>query len=184
MIRPPLFGNPFQVAYVVRDMDAALAHWIGTLGIGPFHIIEIDQEALVYGKQLHVRTQMALSWWVDMQIELIMPRDNAMTPYKVFLDSGRQGVHHLACISDDFTRSDAEMKSSGIECVMLGEMPDTRIAYYGTDKDFAGMMIAIVEGSPFFLNLLNRMKLHVHAGTALIPFVRSSACSPNRSSVA
>lgn len=157
-MRTPKFGKPFQVAYVVRDMDAALDHWIRLIGVGPFHTIEIDQDALVYGKSLHVRTQMALSWWNDMQIELIMPRDDAMTPYRSFLDAGRQGVHHLACVSDDFTRSHAEMTAAGAECVMLGEMPGTRIAYYGTDTDFPGTMIEVVEGSPFFLDLLSRMK--------------------------
>lgn len=158
MITAPMIGKPFQVAYVVRDMEPALEHWIGTIGIGPFHIIEIDQDALVYGRTLRVRTQMALSWWHDMQVELIMPRDDALTPYRTFLDSGREGVHHLACISDDFSRSDAAMKAAGIECVMRGEMPDTRIAYYGTDRDFPGTMIEVVESSAFFLDLLSRMK--------------------------
>lgn len=158
MMRASKLGKPFQVAYVVPEMESALTHWIGTLGIGPFHIIEIDQEALVYDKPLHVRTQMALSWWNDVQIELIMPRNNAMTPYRAFLDAGRQGVHHLACVSEDFAKSDADMESAGIDRVMRGEMPGTRIAYYRTDDDFAGTMIEIVEGSPFFLDLLSRMK--------------------------
>jgi len=30
-----LFGPIFQVAYVVTDFNAAIAHWTGTIGVGP-----------------------------------------------------------------------------------------------------------------------------------------------------
>ena len=31
-----LFGPIFQLAYVVEDIDSAIVHWTGTVGVGPF----------------------------------------------------------------------------------------------------------------------------------------------------
>ena len=35
-----LFGPVMQTAYVVRDLDAAMAHWTGVLGVGPFFVTD------------------------------------------------------------------------------------------------------------------------------------------------
>ncbi|MFD1961471.1 hypothetical protein ACFSHP_24900 [Novosphingobium panipatense] len=32
-----IYGRIFQIAYVVPDLDQAVAHWTGTMGVGPFY---------------------------------------------------------------------------------------------------------------------------------------------------
>lgn len=32
-----LFGDAIQNGYVVRDIDAAMRHWIDVLGVGPWY---------------------------------------------------------------------------------------------------------------------------------------------------
>ena len=153
-----MFGEVFQTAFVVRDLDAALRNWTEVVGVGPFYILDIDQEAQVFGRPMLMRSRMALAWWNDVQVEVIMPLDDAPNPYNVFLGEGREGLHHLACLSRDFTASDAAIKAAGYDCVLFGEMPGTRIAYYGTEELIGGVLMEVVEASDFFTGMLARLK--------------------------
>ena len=35
-----IFGNVCQNGYVVRDIEAAMTHWIDVMGVGPWFYIE------------------------------------------------------------------------------------------------------------------------------------------------
>lgn len=154
-----VFGQVFQTAYVVRDMDDALRTWTEIIGVGPFYVFDIDQEAEVYGKPTWVHTHMALAWWNDLQIELIQPIDSPRNTYTDFLDAGRDGVHHMACLAQDWSRTDLAIRSMGYERVLFGEMPGTRISYYATEALVPGTIIEIVEASEFYVDLLERQRV-------------------------
>jgi 4-hydroxyphenylpyruvate dioxygenase-like putative hemolysin len=153
-----VFGEVFQMAYVVRDMQSALRTWTETFGVGPFHVFDIDQEAEVYGTRTWVHTHMALAWWNELQIELIQPIDSPRNPYTDFLDAGREGVHHVACLTRDWSATDAAIRDMGCERVLFGEMPGTRISYYATQALVPGTIVEIVEASEFYVDLLRRLK--------------------------
>lgn len=93
-----LFGRICQNGYVVRDVRAAMDHWINVMGVGPWFYI--DRVKIDYfrhrGKDSNLEMSVAMANSGDIQIELIQQRNDAPSMYKEFLDSGREGLQHLA----------------------------------------------------------------------------------------
>lgn len=92
------FGPIRQNGYVVHDIEAALEHWTGTLGVGPFFFIEkVPIEDFRYrGVPSEVDVSIALANSGGLQIELIQPRDEAPSLWRDFLHAGREGLQHVA----------------------------------------------------------------------------------------
>ena len=92
-----------QLAYVVRDMDAALKYWVDVLHVGPFFVFEhcplLNQR--YYGKPSNVDVTLALGNSGALQIELIYQHNDEPSVYKEFLDAGRVGVHHFGMMPQD-----------------------------------------------------------------------------------
>jgi hypothetical protein len=99
-----LFGPIRQNGYVVRDIQAAMQHWIDVLGVGPWYYI--DRVKTDYfrhrGQDSGVEMSIALANSGDLQIELIQQRNDAPSMYKEFLDAGHEGLQHVAFWSTDY----------------------------------------------------------------------------------
>ena len=93
-----IFGAVCQNGYVVRDIRAAMDHWVNVMGVGPWYYI--DQVKTDYfrhrGHDSAVEMSIALANSGDLQIELIQQRNDAPSMYKEFLDSGREGLQHMS----------------------------------------------------------------------------------------
>src|SRR5215831_1703046 len=89
-----------QVAYVVDDLDAAIAHWVKVVGAGPFFRLDHARAADVRyrGVPIEGDVSLALGNSGDVQIELIAPHGDGPTIYREL----PRGVHHLAMFADDF----------------------------------------------------------------------------------
>ena len=117
------YGPIFQVAYVVKDFEAALRHWTEVVGVGPFYLfpqpIPFTRLELrgVQQSDTQLTAQAALAYSGETQIEIILP-GSMPSPYHEFLASGRKGMHHIGVDCLDF---DAQLKhatDSGIEAVV------------------------------------------------------------------
>ena len=106
-----LFGPAIQHAFVVRDMDAALDYWTNIMGVGPF--FRVDEASYKSGLYRNApaspKYAVALAYWGDVQIELIMPTDDQPNIYNEFLDAGFDGLLQHICVTvdsmDDFRRA-------------------------------------------------------------------------------
>ena len=99
-----IFGPVSQNGYVVRDIQAAMTHWVEVLGVGPwFYIDRVQTDWFRHrGVDSAVEMSIALANSGDLQIELIQQRNDAPSMYKEFLDAGHEGLQHLACWSRDY----------------------------------------------------------------------------------
>ena len=63
-------GDVMQLAFVPDDFDAALAHWTGTIGAGPFFLLNNVSlaDARYLGAPTGIVFTMALGYWGDMQM--------------------------------------------------------------------------------------------------------------------
>ncbi len=99
-----IFGAISQNGYVVRDIHAAMEHWINVLGVGPWFYVERVQTD--YFRHRGVDSDLQMSVAVansgDLQIELIQQLNDAPSMYKEFLDSGREGLQHVAYWTKDY----------------------------------------------------------------------------------
>jgi 4-hydroxyphenylpyruvate dioxygenase-like putative hemolysin len=99
-----LFGPVRQNGYVVRDIRAAMQHWVTVLDVGPwFYIDRVKTDWFRYrGQESGVEMSIALANSGDLQIELIQQRNDAPSLYKEFIDAGHEGLQHLAYWTADY----------------------------------------------------------------------------------
>ena len=92
-----LFGEIGQPGYVARDIEAAMRHWSGTLGVGPwFYLERMPVTNLRYrGQPSAARFAVALANSGGTQPEPIQPRDDHPSMYRDFPRSGRDGLRHV-----------------------------------------------------------------------------------------
>lgn len=99
-----IFGKVCQNGYVVRDIEAAMKHWIDVMGVGPwFYIEDVKTDWFTCrGKVSDVKMSIALANSGDLQIELIQQRNDALSLYKEFLDAGFEGLQHMSYWTHDY----------------------------------------------------------------------------------
>ena len=141
-------GRQAQLAFVVRDLDATLKYWTATLKVGPFVVIEKsvgDRKVMHRGVETSMDTTLAFAYMGDVQVEIVRPINDSPSPFLEFLESGREGLHHLAFWPEDFEGACAHVEANGFRDVCSMYMRDgTRnVAYYET-PDFIGAMVELV----------------------------------------
>lgn len=140
-------GRRMQVALVVSDMAKAMAYWTDKLKIGPFVLFEdsVTGRRFEYrGQATPVDVALAFSHVGETQIELIQQRNLAPSPYREFLKSGREGVHHIAFWPDNFQDACAAMTASGCtEVYSIYSNDGTKEVSYFEAPSHIGVMIEI-----------------------------------------
>ena len=143
-----------QLAYVVRDLDAALKHWTEVLKVGPFFMFEhcpLDNQ-LYRGNPADVDVTLALGNSGALQIELIYQNNDAPSVYKEFLDAGREGVHHFGMMPTDYTAMCAQYKALGHEAAFVCDIAGAELTYFDT-VDTVGHFIELWDNNAIFKNL-------------------------------
>ena len=130
------FGEIRQLGFVVRDIDAAMRHWIETLGVGPWYYAERVpvQNFHHRGRPSPIELSVALANSGALQVELIQQRNDAPSMYKEFLDAGREGLQHVACWTTSFDDDLRRLERHGLVPVMGGEVGASgRYGYFDTE---------------------------------------------------
>ena len=132
-----IFGAIRQNGYVVRDVRAAMDHWIKVMGVGPwFYFDPVKIDYFRYrGKPANLEMSVALANSGDLQIELIQQRNDAPSMYKEFLDSGREGLQHVAYWTKDYQALYDRALSLGYKVGHEGQIggEQGRFAYFETE---------------------------------------------------
>jgi len=130
----PALGRIFQLGVIVPDIEAAMRYWMDALGVGPFTYMDSTGpiRCTYRGKQTDVRICMGFSYSDNLQIELIQQRNDAPSPYRDFLASGREGVQHVAHYAHDFDAAGRQLEAGGARHVYTiePELGGERIHYY------------------------------------------------------
>ena len=128
-----------QIAYVVRDIDAAIEEWLAR-GVGPWFVLRsFHQRGTTYrGRPAEPHLVLALANSGPLQIELLAQQDDTTSSYREFLDSGREGFHHVAYWAEDFDAVLARVAEQPWEVVQRGV---NRSAYLDT----GGVTSTLVE---------------------------------------
>jgi catechol 2,3-dioxygenase-like lactoylglutathione lyase family enzyme len=140
----------FQIAFVVHDLDAALARWSAVLGAGPFRCWTFgatDHERCDYrGGPTDFSSLLALNGQTP-QIELIQPLTGP-SAHADWLERHGEGLHHLGVIVESVADTAAEAAAAGYEVVSsgagIGPERDGAWAYIDTSAAL-GLMIEAVE---------------------------------------
>jgi len=92
-----IFGPVRQNGYAVRDVEAAMRHWV-SLGVGPWFYFEnvpvTDWEHR--GRPGQVAMSIALANSGDLQLELIQQRNDSPSLYWEFIKAHGEGLQHVS----------------------------------------------------------------------------------------
>ena len=148
-----LLGRRMQIGMVVNDLEQAAEFWASELGVGPWIMIEdaLEDRRMVYrGQETRVDFSLALSYAGETQVELITQNNDAPSPYREFLQEGREGVHHLEFWPDDYATSCEALERAGFTELSTFHLPDgTKNASYYESPAVVGSIVAIVPMTPY-----------------------------------
>lgn len=143
-------GPIMQIAYVVEDLDEAVAHWAGVLGTGPFFVLRhMEYQANEYrGENCTADVSLAFAYSGDMNIELIQQHNDAPSVFRDFIEKHGFGQQHVAVMSDDLEADHRWLGEQGIALVQrLVNGNGTQTMFFETALH-GGAMLELIERSP------------------------------------
>ena len=113
----------WDIAVVVKDLDSTVKR-LEELGFGPFVIPDAPPgaEGLYYQDKPLSSDYKALAGRIgNMQIEIIQP-DDKPNPWKEFLDTRGEGIHHIGFQIDNVEKEIDRMTERGAEVQFYGKI--------------------------------------------------------------
>jgi methylmalonyl-CoA/ethylmalonyl-CoA epimerase len=102
-----------QIGFVVRHLEAAIKLYEPLFG--PFRCMDGSVQAAEYrGRIADAELKLAFGWSGDVEIELI-EWVSGDSPHREFIESGREGMHHLHFRVDDCDGWIEKMKAPGYQ---------------------------------------------------------------------
>ncbi|HJQ73457.1 MAG TPA: VOC family protein [Gaiellaceae bacterium] len=149
-VAPSLAGlAPFQLGFVVRDLERAVREFDAKLGAGPWRgwLFGPQGEGREYnGRPAEWTLRLALSGGSP-HYELIEPVDGPSVHADWLAERG-EGFHHVAYVVESLDRITAEMEAAGHPAVArihcFGADGDGAAAYFDT-ADSLGFLVEAVE---------------------------------------
>lgn len=145
--RSTILGPATQLGFVVRDIEAAMRHWIEVFGIGPFVCMERGTSqpppvTWMRGEPVSVELKLAFGFMGEVQIELIEQTNDAPSPYREFLASEREGLQHLGFWVHDHVAASRIVETAGYKPIyeirVAGQ--DLPIIYYQSPSHYGPML--------------------------------------------
>jgi methylmalonyl-CoA/ethylmalonyl-CoA epimerase len=144
------FGPVMQLGFVVPDLERAMEHWSGTIGVGPFFVLSHIQfaETFYKGKPTSFDMSVGVAQWGEVQVELIQQFDDVPSIYSEFPGRALGGLQHLGVMTRSVADDIERLRTRGIEPTQWGSTANgIRFAYVSTDQH-PGAMIELIEHGP------------------------------------
>jgi len=150
------FGQPdngiVQMAYVVADLRAAIAHWTQSLRVGPWFVLEhfTGVNPVYRGQPSQAEMALAMSFAGHMNIELIQAKNDAPSVYREMIDRRGYGFHHWGVATWHFDAAVASYESAGYALAFRAAVPSGgRVGYMDTTAVLPGYTELIELGGAF-----------------------------------
>jgi hypothetical protein len=157
----PAPSSRSQWGFVVRDIEAAMRHFVEVFGIGPFiHIPDVGRGCrFTYdGQETPLAIDAAYSYLGDVQIELIALRNDAPSPYRDFLKAGREGLQHAGFWVEEQEAVIQHLEGRGLAGRFTVLLPGAlRPTVYFDGPAALGTMIEVAELTPAKARLYDTM---------------------------
>lgn len=152
-----------QVAFVVRDLEAAQKFFNQSMGVQRFHVYDdfSDQvtDKRLRGRPVEQKVRLSIAYSGETQIELIQ-HISGETCYKEFLDRRGEGLHHLGFFLNDRSKYEGALDAmgrGGYQQLMSGKMGDSSYCYFDTEAAI-GSIMELVYLSPDGRAMMERIK--------------------------
>jgi methylmalonyl-CoA epimerase len=131
----PRVGRVHHVAVVVRDLDAAVASFAGTLGLTLETVQDIPSD----------RVRIAFLPTGESKLELVQPTD-ASTGVARYLEKNGEGFHHICYEVTDLAAALAEQAAAGVELIDTAPRRGAEgpVAFLHP-RSFHGVLVELIE---------------------------------------
>lgn len=153
-------GEVMQIAYVVKDMEQSLEHWLQKMKVGPFFLLNNLEvvDPRYRGEPTDLDINIALGYSGGVCVELIKQNCDSPSVYRELLDSKGEGFHHWGVFSDRFDEDEARYRQQGHETAFSGRVAiGARYAYMDTVANMGGM-IELIEATPNVRELFGNLE--------------------------
>jgi catechol 2,3-dioxygenase-like lactoylglutathione lyase family enzyme len=136
-----------QVCWVVPDIDAAMASWTKTMGVGPFFLFrDLTIDTIKHrGTPVSTTIHIAVAQAGGVQIELAQQVSDMPYAYnEVFPNGSEGGLHHIAIYVADYDAAMKHFTDQGFIPSVEGLFGTMRFAYVDT-RSAIGCMVEIIE---------------------------------------
>ena len=143
-------GGISQFAYVVEDIDAAIAHYVEAFSVGPWFMRSRFQPPAgrYRGKPTTPTFSLARAFSGHTMVELIEQHDDSPSVYHEGPGPRRYGFHHWAIVTATFDADVERYARLGYEEAFYDVLPSgSRVIYIDATRDLPGM-IELVEHTP------------------------------------
>ena len=136
-----------QYAWVVPDLDAAIAHWHRTLGVGPFLVNRNLTISAAHhrGVPRTVPFSTAVAQSGSTQIELVEQHDDGPSAFRDTVPAGMTRLHHVAILAEDYDATLAHY--ANVPVAADGRFGEIRFSYLDTTPTL-GVMLEVLEDHP------------------------------------
>lgn len=135
-----------QVAFVVRDLEAAQKFFNQSMGVQRFHVYDdfSDQvtDKRLRGRPVEQKVRLSIAYSGNTQIELIQ-HISGETCYKEFLERRGEGLHHLGFFLNDRAKYEGALDAmgrAGYQQLMSGKMGESAYCYFDTESAIGSIM--------------------------------------------
>jgi hypothetical protein len=145
------FGQPLgaivQFAYVVDDIERAIADYASRLGVGPWFLRARFQppSGLYRGQPTSPTFSLARAFAGHAMLELIEQHDDSVSVYHEGPGPRRYGFHHWGVMTATFDADVARYAALGYDEAFSDVLPSgSRVVYMDATRDLPGM-IELIE---------------------------------------
>ena len=115
--------KPFQVGFLVPDLEASIRSYIDRFGVSGWQVYTYGPAILnrmIYrGKNTTYSSRIGLNYIGSTRIELIQPLEG-QTIFAEFIEKHGYGQHHLGIYVDEIKAAITEAEAAGFEVIMEG----------------------------------------------------------------
>jgi hypothetical protein len=140
-LQPRLIQN----AYVVNDIDTAIARWHGLWGLGPFFVRRhiVMHQVTYRGAASTIDISAVYVQAGPIQVELVQQHCTSPSAFRDMFAAGQEGFHHVAAIPDDYDRTLADYAALGYPVATEVRTASGRGAAFIDTRPMLGHMVEI-----------------------------------------
>ena len=156
----PMQHKIIQNAYVVNDVDEAVARCHQLWGLGPFFVRRnfVLEDVTYRGAPSALEISVAYVQSGDIMVELVTQLNDAPSAFRDVFAPGQEGFHHVAVEMDDHDRQVAHYRDLGFEVVTELSTPEGRGASYIDTRVALGHMVEVYKVNESLRDLYARVK--------------------------
>jgi hypothetical protein len=140
------FGGPrggiIQTAFVVEDIQQAMASWVGDCKVGPWFLLDhwTGDHPVYRGAPSQAGVAIAMAFAGHMQIELIQPNDDHPSVYRETIETRGYGFHHLGRATETIDADIAELEGRSYSLAFRAGVPTGGDVAYLDHPGYSGFL--------------------------------------------